>query len=93
MKKFKTETITHQITTHDVTTCDRCKKDCEKDFPGYGDANDGDSNEFHLTWQTSSIWDGPNHNVDVDLCRDCRVWLFKLLQREGVNVQGLDGDL
>jgi hypothetical protein len=85
MKTYKV--VSREVNTVDKVSCDRCKKDC------YGELHDGDTNDFQLTWETTSIGDGPYHSVDVDLCFDCRVWLFKLLESEGVKLYGKDGDL
>lgn len=90
-------TVTEELTILDKATCDKCGKDVGVEHGGYGDLNDGETNELVLTWRTDSIWDGikegPRHNIDVDLCFECRVWLFKLLESNGVKLAGKDGDL
>jgi hypothetical protein len=92
MKHFKEVTETRTI--FDKATCDRCKKDIPPDYPGYGQSNDGANDELFLKWNTLNDWfDGPCHNIEVDLCRECRVWLFRLLEKEGVELRGKDGKI
>lgn len=97
MKHFKIISISSEQSVFDKATCDKCGKDVWPEHGGYGDPNDGDTNEFLLTWRTDSEWDGikdsPRRNIDVDLCFECRVWLFKLLEANGVTLHGKDGNI
>lgn len=91
MKHYKMETQEQEVFVK--ATCDKCNKDVEIENPGYGDPNDGDCNNFNLEWSKSSIWDGPEFSITVDLCFACREWLFDFLSDSGVELQRSDGKL
>jgi hypothetical protein len=97
MREYREETYKHNVI--DKKTCDWCGvliegKDERGNYVNNNTKDCWDICDFELNWRTGVSYPecGNGEKVEVDLCRDCIVRLFKLLKDEGckINIEEWD---